>query len=170
MHDSELRFRGEISTDILNSLVDKHDSKDQEKIKNLIHKQQQTSFQQSTLSLENICWLIASVLCLYYTNIVSVILWDEGINRSLLYAAILFISVNIFIGIYLIIYLSKIKDIPSSKWNEYNPYLIPVATGAFVSGSIIMLISLWPVYGWLTAPILFTIFMGFIVLIINIPI
>lgn len=140
--DSELRFRGENPSNDLNSLIDA-DSNDHENKKKLTNKQQQTRSQwESTLSLENICWLIASGACLYFTDILNVILWDERINKKLLFSAFSFISINIIIGSYLIIYLTNIKKIPSSKWSECNPYLIPIATGAFIFGSILYYLSL----------------------------
>lgn len=133
MNDSELRFRGENCPNVL--INDRFNGQDEKK-KYLIQKNQQTSVEpQSTLSLENICWLIAAAFCLYFTDILNVLLRDDRINKSLLFCSISLISVNILIGIYLI-YLNKFKYIESSKWNDHNPYMIPIATGCFVFGSI----------------------------------
>lgn len=133
MNDAELRFRGENSSNFL--IKDNSSSQDESK-KNLIQKHQQTNAdRQSTLSLENVCWFIAAALCLYFTDILNVLLWDDRINKNLFYSSISLISVNIIIGIYLI-YLAKFKEIESSKWNEHSPYMIPIATGCFVFGSI----------------------------------
>ncbi|CAF0706633.1 unnamed protein product [Brachionus calyciflorus] len=174
MSQSELRLRNnapeiKINDQFFSEIMTKSSNRLDEKEKLILDKQLQTS-SSSGLSIENICWFVASLVCLYISDIFKVIVSDDRVLRTLLYASFLLILVNILIALYIIFYLTKVKKISSNKWNEYNPILIPVATGSFVIGSILLTISLWPVYNWLTAPLLFTIFMGFIVVIVNIPI
>lgn len=98
-------------------------------------KQQQTATN-ATFTLENICWFIASILCVYFTDIINVILYDNNIYRKLLTIAFILIGINLTIACYLIAYVTYIKKINSNRWNELYPALIPVATACFISGSI----------------------------------
>ena len=134
-------------------------------------KQQQTneSPNSSTLSNENLCWLLASILCIYLSNIVNVVLSDERVYRSLLLIAFFFMASMVGLMAYMIIGLTYVRKIDPKYWNETNPVLIPLVTACFITASLLLIVSLWPVYTWITIPLLFTILMGLVVILINIP-
>jgi hypothetical protein len=107
-------------------------------------KQQQTSIEihsktnkDSTLTLENFCWFIASIACVYFTDICNVILYNQNVHRNLMLIAFCLIGFNLLIASYLIIYVTYIKKVSTNKWNEMYPALIPIATGSFIAGSIL---------------------------------
>jgi hypothetical protein len=130
--------------------------------KSNLEKEIQTINSSGNLSIENFCWLAASIICVYFSDIFNVILKDQRIYRyfkqpsfrhflwtslifrfflsylrSLMMASFSLIGVNIFIAFYLIIWLTHVKKVDSSKWNESHPTLIPIATACFISGSIL---------------------------------
>lgn len=90
-----------------------------------------------SLWFENACWLLASVACVYFTDIVNVVLYDQTIYRHIMLFAFFLIACNICIAFYLIVYVTCIRKINSNKWNDLYPGLIPIATACFISGSIL---------------------------------
>jgi len=120
-------------------------------------------------SVANICWLLAAVAVTYYSNILNVIFYNPNIYRGLAYVSLSLILSNVMIGLYLIIWVTHVKKISVDCWNDFCPSLIPIATAAFVIGFVTLMISIWPVYSWLSGPILFIILMGFITVIVNLP-
>ena len=64
------------------------------------------------------------------------------------------IGVNVAIAFYMIVWLSFIKKVSTNSWNDLHPTLIPIATACFVTGSLFLTVAIWPVYSFLTAPIL----------------
>ena len=61
-----------------------------------------------------------------------------GSFRTLTYAGLSLILTNIFIGLYLIVWLTHIKKVDSSQWTKYYPSLIPIATASFILGSLLL--------------------------------
>ena len=90
-----------------------------------------------SFTFENLCWFIASLMCIYFSDITNIILYDQSIYRHIMLFAFCLISCNVLIAFYLIIYVTYVKQINSNKWNELYPGLIPVATACFISGSIL---------------------------------
>ncbi|XP_013420562.1 transmembrane protein 128 [Lingula anatina] len=123
----------------------------------------------SPYSIQNVCWLIASMAVFYYTDLYLAILYDNRINRLWLYPGLISISITVMIACFLIVWLSYIKKVPSDEWETRYPAAIPVSTFCFILGSVLVMIGLWPVYAFLTPFILFTIFMGVIVVAAALP-
>lgn len=98
-------------------------------------KEQQTNPTQDML--ENIGWVLASGLAIYFSNIISVILYDQTIYRTTLLLALSLISVNVLIAGYLIGWVSLVNKVNADTWNEMYPTLIPIATGSAALGSVL---------------------------------
>ena len=60
---------------------------------------------------------------------------------------------------YLILYLKYFKKI-SGEWEDYWPQAIPIATSCAVGSLLAFCVAFWPVWGWLTVPGIFVIFLG----------
>ena len=60
---------------------------------------------------------------------------------------------------YLILYVKYILKYPGD-WEEYSPRAIPVATVCAVGSLIAFCAAFWPVWGWLTIPAIFCLFLG----------
>ncbi|XP_060603267.1 transmembrane protein 128-like [Ruditapes philippinarum] len=124
---------------------------------------------ESAYSIQNICWLIASIGVFYYTDFYRAVLYDHRINRLWFNIGALSVAVNVCIAIFLIVYLSYIKKVSSDDWERKYPSLIPIATAAFVFGGIFLTVGLWPLWGPFTPFILFVLFMGFVVMVAMLP-
>ncbi|WAR22195.1 TM128-like protein [Mya arenaria] len=124
---------------------------------------------ESAYSIQNVCWLIASMAVFYYTDFYRAVLYDPRILRLWFNVGVVLVGVNICIALFLIVYLSFIKKVHSDEWESRYPAAIPVASAAFVVGGIFMTVGLWPVWGIFTPAILIVFLMGFVVLIAMMP-
>lgn len=123
----------------------------------------------SPYTIQNFFWLLLTGLVLYFTEFLSVILYDIRINRAWFNIGVVLVSVHITIGTYLVVFLSWVKKVPSDEWEQKHPLAVPVATFAFVTGGFCCMIGLWPVWGILTPFILFCLTLGGVVAIAMIP-
>ncbi|XP_033633068.1 transmembrane protein 128-like [Asterias rubens] len=121
----------------------------------------------SPYNLQTLLWILATAAILYYTDLIPAIKEDHRIYRSWLYLGLVLLAIPVCIGGYLIVFLSWIKK--NSDWENAVPMAIPLATGTFIAGSICLNIAIWPVYSILTPVMLFTLFMGFIVVVSLLP-
>ena len=60
---------------------------------------------------------------------------------------------------YLILWVKYIKKF-NGEWEDYWPQAIPIATFMAVSSLIAFVVAFWPVWGWLTIPGIFVLFLG----------
>ena len=60
---------------------------------------------------------------------------------------------------YLILWLKYIKKI-EVEWEDYWPQAIPIATVCAVVSLLAFCVAFWPVWGWLTVPGVFVLFLG----------
>ena len=60
---------------------------------------------------------------------------------------------------YLILWVKYIKKFPG-EWEEYWPQAIPIATVLAVGSLVAFVVAFWPVWGWLTIPGIFVLFLG----------
>lgn len=123
----------------------------------------------SPYTIQNVMWLVLTGLVLYFTEFLSVILYDIRINRTWFNIGVALVTVHITIGAYLVVFLSWVKKMPSDKWEAKHPLAVPVATFAFVTGGFCCMVGLWPVWGFLTPFILLCLTLGGVVTIAMIP-
>ena len=117
----------------------------------------------SNFNGHTIFWMIAAALVFNYTDFANVLVNDSRIKTDLLKVGSGMIAVNLSVGAYLVVYMSYIRG--KKDWSAHaHPALIPVATLFGCIGMVISTIALWPVWGFLTLPILFTLFMGIVML------
>ena len=60
---------------------------------------------------------------------------------------------------YLILWVKYIKKY-QGEWEEYWPQSIPIATVLAIGSLIGFVVAFWPVWGWLTIPGIFVLFLG----------
>lgn len=114
-------------------------------------------------------WLLASIGVFYVTDFALVLLYDRRVNRFWLQTGAGFLLLALLCALYCIVWLSCIKKIRSDKWEDHNPFVIPVATVSMLAGGVLVCYSVWPVWSVLTIPIVGIEIMGFIVFIAMIP-
>lgn len=73
----------------------------------------------------------------------------------------LFIGVNISLAIYAALLLPYVYSIHEDI-ETYNPKAIQIGAFSGFMSFLTMVIAIWPVFGWLSFPMLFAMFLGFI--------
>lgn len=102
-----------------------------------------------------------SIAFVYYSNFIKVILNDERVNFICLIVSILGYSVLIGIICYLSFYLPRF-GIEPDQWKSYCPNMIPFASAIGCVSMLLIIIAIWPVYGFLSILLIFTIKLGVI--------
>ncbi|XP_019620726.1 PREDICTED: transmembrane protein 128-like [Branchiostoma belcheri] len=123
----------------------------------------------SRINAHTIFWLVASMAMFYYTDIAVALRVDPRINWLWLLPGAVLIGLNVGIGAFLIVWLSWIKGVSTDEWEKRYPSAIPTATASFIIGGLCCMVGLWPVWGFLTPIILFTLFMGVVMVISLFP-
>lgn len=118
--------------------------------------------------LENLLWFTSAAFILYFgdmhSNFLFLLIWDGRIGRKALFAAIICVFVNI--GIILCASRANVRRGSfKSSCQQYFllPSAVPVITVLGLLSYCLFSISLWPIWGFLTFPLLFTLFMSFMV-------
>jgi len=65
----------------------------------------------------------------------------------------------VVVAAYLVVWVKYILKV-QEEWEEYSPRAIPFATCCGLVGIISFIVSFWPIWGFLTFPIVFVLFMG----------
>ena len=113
----------------------------------------------------NILWLVVSLVVFHFTDFHKVLYYDPRINRFWFNIGAGLFSVTLSVALFLIVWQSFIKKKNPDNWEKDHPAAIPVATASFIIGFFCVTKGLWPVWGFLTLPILAALFMGFTVLV-----
>lgn len=99
----------------------------------------------------------------------GVVMYDHRVDRLWLKAGSVCMVVAGGCFLYCVVWLSLIRKVRSDRWEEYNPYVIPAATIAMVVGLILLCGALWPVWRFLTFPIVTLQVYGLVIMIAMIP-
>ncbi|KAF4366792.1 hypothetical protein G4B88_018215 [Cannabis sativa] len=113
--------------------------------------------------LENILWLISAAFIVYYgdrhSNLIY-LLWHDGrIRRMPLYIGMVGVVLNFIIFCYTTILAWSAKRF-DEKWEITSTSALPFVT---LLGMISFTFALWPIWGFLTLPLLFTLFMAYMI-------
>ncbi|KAG9459665.1 hypothetical protein H6P81_004173 [Aristolochia fimbriata] len=119
-----------------------------------------------TEAIENILWMASAVFIIYlgdrHSNLMHVLWLDDRIRRLPLYFGFVGIFLNIGIVIYTTLVTRDIKKV-DEKWIPISPSLAPfVALVGFLS-FFMFSFALWPIWSFLTLPLLVSLFMAFMV-------
>ena len=96
-------------------------------------------------------------------------MYHPGIHRSWLYAGIGCLGISFICFLYCVLWLSCIKKVKSDNWEDYNSFVIPIATVAIILGCGLICRGLWPVWSVLTFPIVGIQIYGFVIFVAMIP-
>ncbi|KAM8800709.1 transmembrane protein 128 [Rhynchonycteris naso] len=114
------------------------------------------------LNIHSGFWILASIVVTYYVDFFKTI--KENFHTSswfLLGGALLLVSLSI--AVYCILYLEWYRGV--EDYDVKYPTLIPITTAAFIVAGICFNVALWPVWSFFTPLLLFTQFMGVVMLI-----
>ncbi|TRY83280.1 hypothetical protein DNTS_000572 [Danionella cerebrum] len=116
----------------------------------------------SGFNRHSIFWILAAVALTYYLDFFSVILEHPDIHSGWFSAALLMLALCVSLALFCIVYLDWFKGI--RHYEQEFPALPAVATAAFIGASCSLTVALWPVWSLLTPVLLFTQFMGLVML------
>jgi prolipoprotein diacylglyceryltransferase len=121
----------------------------------------------------SVCWVVLAYVVARWSNFFSYVLWginktktpdtgstaavgrsDVDVNLTVLRLALVGFSVVTMLGLYLTVYLPRVKGLPlkdSASWAPvYCPTVIPSMAVTFAVSFILLIRSVWPIYGFLS--------------------
>eukprot|EP00238_Polyblepharides_amylifera_P013440 CAMPEP_0196586424 /NCGR_PEP_ID=MMETSP1081-20130531/54229_1 /TAXON_ID=36882 /ORGANISM="Pyramimonas amylifera, Strain CCMP720" /LENGTH=188 /DNA_ID=CAMNT_0041908297 /DNA_START=246 /DNA_END=812 /DNA_ORIENTATION=+ len=111
---------------------------------------------------EAFLWVAVALAILCYgdgnRNFFTMLLHNVRLERSYLHVGYALLGVNTCIFCYLALYLTVAKK--QDNWEVVAPWAIPTATIIGLIMCLMFMLALWPVYGWFTPLVQFTLFMG----------
>ncbi|XP_062874832.1 transmembrane protein 128 [Trichomycterus rosablanca] len=149
---SALRHRIKLNTELLLQSHTEQDEKSKEDLKPL-----------PRFNRHSIFWILTSVGLTYYVDFFSVILENEDVKNWWFHVGLVLLGVCIALAGFCIVYLEWYRGI--KHYDQEYPAVPPVTTAAFIAASFSFNIALWPVWSFFTPVILFTQFMGVVMLI-----
>ncbi|KAJ0987910.1 hypothetical protein J5N97_006266 [Dioscorea zingiberensis] len=118
-----------------------------------------------TDAFQNIIWIVSAAFIVYLgdcnMNLVSLMLWDERIKRMALYLGIVGGFLNL--GLILHTVFSLKYSWTSCDKNEASPPTAPVVVLLGFFSFCSFSYALWPIWSFLTIPLVITLFMTFLV-------
>ncbi|KAK7292069.1 hypothetical protein RIF29_07734 [Crotalaria pallida] len=123
--------------------------------------------------LENFLWLASAAFIIYYgdhnSNLVYLLFHDNRIRRLPLYLGMIGIALNALIFIYTSILAWSVRRFDEKwglkKWEITSITVLPFAIVSGIVSFCLFSFALWPIWSFLTLPLLFTLFMAFMVVI-----
>lgn len=116
--------------------------------------------------LENVLWIASAVFIVYFgdmhSNMIYILLHDARIKRMPLYMGMVGIAVNVMIIIYESMLSWSMRRF-DEKWELWSISALPFITLLGIISFCLLSFALWPIWGFLTLPLLFTLFMACLV-------
>lgn len=117
--------------------------------------------------VENLLWLASAVFIVYYgdqrSNFIFLLLHDDRIRRMPLYLGMLGVSLNIIFFLYTSLLIWGVRK-SSEKWEISSTAALPFITVLGLISFCLFCFALWPIWSFLTLPLVFTLFMACMVI------
>ncbi|XP_041744603.1 transmembrane protein 128 [Coregonus clupeaformis] len=117
----------------------------------------------SRINRHSVFWIVASVGLTYYFDFLRVLMENEDIKSWWFNVGVILLGICLSLATFCIVYLEWFKGI--KHYDQEYPAIAPITTAAFIAASCSFNIALWPVWSFLTPVLLFTQFMGGVMLI-----
>ncbi|KAM9525259.1 transmembrane protein 128-like [Salvelinus alpinus] len=115
------------------------------------------------INRHSVFWIVASVGLTYYFDFLHVIRENGDIRSWWFNVGVILLGICLALAMFCIVYLEWFKGI--QHYDHEYPAIPPITTAAFLAASCSFNIALWPVWSFLTPVLLFTQFMGVVMLI-----
>ncbi|CAI0389652.1 unnamed protein product [Linum tenue] len=117
--------------------------------------------------LENLLWIASSLFIVYYgdrhSNLIY-LLWHDGrIRRMPLYFGMAGVGFNVLIFLYTSLFAWSDRRF-DEKWELSSLSALPWVTVLGLVSFCLFSVALWPIWSFLTIPLLFTLFMAFMII------
>uniref|UniRef100_A0A7N0ZZQ6 Transmembrane protein 128 n=1 Tax=Kalanchoe fedtschenkoi TaxID=63787 RepID=A0A7N0ZZQ6_KALFE len=115
---------------------------------------------------ETVLWIASAAFIIYYgdrhSNFIYLLWHDDRIRRLPLYLGMVSVLVNVLIFFYTSVLAWSFKA--GEKVELLNPSTLPLVTLLGVVSFCLFAFSLWPIWSFLTIPLLFTLLMALVVI------
>lgn len=115
------------------------------------------------INRHSVFWILASVGMTYYMDFLRIIVESDDIKSWWFNVGLVLLGICLSLATFSIVYLEWYKGI--MHYDQVYPAIAPTTTATFIAASFSFNIALWPVWSFLTPIILFTQFMGVVMLI-----
>lgn len=115
------------------------------------------------INRHSVFWIVSAAAVTYYVDFISVLLNHGDIHSWWLGVSVLLLAVCVSLALFCIVYLEWFRGI--RHYDQEYPAVPALTTAAFIAASCSLNIALWPVWSFFTPLILFTQFMGLVMLI-----
>ncbi|XP_066488320.1 transmembrane protein 128 [Tiliqua scincoides] len=115
------------------------------------------------LNIHSAFWILASIATTYYVEFFKTVKEIIQTDSSWFVLGSCLLAVSLSVAFYCIIYLEWYRGI--EDYDASYPALIPITTASFIAATICFNISLWPAWSFFTPLVLFTQFMGIVMLV-----
>lgn len=117
--------------------------------------------------LENYIWIGSAIFIIYYgdsnSNLIY-LLWHDGrIRRIPLYIGMLGVSLNISYFLFTSMLVWRVRK-SSENWEVSSATALPIITLLGLLSFCLFSFALWPIWSFLTLPLVFTLFMACMVI------
>lgn len=117
--------------------------------------------------LENVLWIASAVFIIYFgdqhSNLIYLLWHDDRIRRVPLYFGMVGVGLNVVIFCYTSFLAWRVNKF-GEKWEVLSPSLLPFVTLLAIISFCLFSFALWPIWSFLTLPLLFTLFMSCMVI------
>ncbi|KAK8523505.1 hypothetical protein V6N13_113450 [Hibiscus sabdariffa] len=117
--------------------------------------------------LETVLWVASALFIIYFgdrhSNLIYLLWLDERIRRMPLYLGLIGITLNVALFIYTSMLSWSVRRF-DEKWELLSVISLPFLTLLGLVSFCLLCFALWPIWGFLTLPLLFTLFMAGLVL------
>ncbi|TYJ24531.1 hypothetical protein E1A91_A08G266500v1 [Gossypium mustelinum] len=113
--------------------------------------------------LENVLWVASALFIIYFgdrhSNLIYLLLHDERIRRMPLYLGLVSTVFSVAIFFYMSILMWSVRRFDET-WELLSINALPFLTLLGLISFCLLCFALWPIWGFLTLPLLFTLFMA----------
>ncbi|KAJ3366766.1 hypothetical protein GGF32_003410 [Allomyces javanicus] len=111
-------------------------------------------------------WVVAAAAIVIYTDLIAIYDHPE-LNHTASILALVSFGLATATFLYLSIYVPRVHKttVDYAQWQRTAPNAIPFATACGLSGFFCSAVAMWPIFGLLALPMIFVLFMGFIVVV-----
>lgn len=117
--------------------------------------------------LENVLWIASALFIIYYgdrhSNFIFLLWHDERIRRLPLYLGMVLVGLNVAFFFYTSMLVWNVRRF-DEKWESFCISALPYVTLLGVVSFFLLSFALWPIWSFLTLPLLFTLFMASMVI------
>ncbi|KAI9191309.1 hypothetical protein LWI29_031604 [Acer saccharum] len=117
--------------------------------------------------LENVLWIASSLFIIYFgdcrSNFIYLLCHDDRIRRLPLYLGLVCVGLNAAIFFYTSVLAWRVRKF-DEKWELSSISALPFMTLLGLVSFCLLSFALWPIWSFLTLPLLFTLFMACMVI------